>query len=608
MLKGVSRFLTMMQSSASDVCPANCSGHGDCIDGLCICQLEYQGTECGDFNSAYFIAFGLIFYMLSACCTIQLILCIQSDFHRLKNPSVYRALKVTTQKLLYFLVIIAALSRALYFSLKKYLPDTWADNMLSMYYPLLLSCLSLVVCFWAEAFHVSGKQHNNPGFLSKSYLFFLLFNILLYMLLFAEFVTMETSSLDYNLLRNIFNGCYAGLMTIEVFFFLVYGVEVFFKIKGAFTTIERSSSQSANPAHSPSSGNSIDRIDSESTSLSNDQSLDISVMHQSRIGMLFQGLLQIAMVLFLMFNVTEPQWKESLSIFKKNVHDVFFRIIEVGLALWFPCVLWRCRSPGSLWMLNPTRLFRQTRDEEKSQGIKKEEDWLLCRKRAPTYDSTSDRARVEKEVECWICYDPHRTDSGPMIQPCQCKGDVAYVHHDCLKRWLMESADNPEALHCTVCKSQYQLKTGSMCFLRGFQLKHGLFTATSICLMAASPALVYLVIQRNPSNAASIISIGACILLEMIFLKYLGISCCNAYNRAKISSFRIMGSLVNNGPVTMATVSMDSSIPSQPLPVTSSESATMTMEPKMEPSVSVVSVSVISTETTDGIMIHSNTI
>ena len=81
-----------------------------------------------------------------------------------------------------------------------------------------------------QAFHVSGKQHNNPGFLSKSYLFFLLFNILLYMLLFAEFVTMETSSLDYNLLRNIFNGCYAGLMTIEVFFFLVYGVEVFFKV------------------------------------------------------------------------------------------------------------------------------------------------------------------------------------------------------------------------------------------------------------------------------------------------------------------------------------------------------------------------------------------
>lgn len=25
-----------------------------------------------------------------------------------------------------------------------------------------------------------------------------------------------------------------------------------------------------------------------------------------------------------------------------------------------------------------------------------------------------------------------------MILPCQCKGDVAAVHHDCLKRWLIE--------------------------------------------------------------------------------------------------------------------------------------------------------------------------
>lgn len=25
-----------------------------------------------------------------------------------------------------------------------------------------------------------------------------------------------------------------------------------------------------------------------------------------------------------------------------------------------------------------------------------------------------------------------------MILPCLCKGDVAAVHHDCLKRWLIE--------------------------------------------------------------------------------------------------------------------------------------------------------------------------
>ena len=40
--------------------------------------------------------------------------------------------------------------------------------------------------------------------------------------------------------------------------------------------------------------------------------------------------------------------------------------------------------------------------------------------------------------ECWICYDRDRPDVGPMIFPCQCKGDLVAVHHDCLKRWLIE--------------------------------------------------------------------------------------------------------------------------------------------------------------------------
>ena len=25
-----------------------------------------------------------------------------------------------------------------------------------------------------------------------------------------------------------------------------------------------------------------------------------------------------------------------------------------------------------------------------------------------------------------------------MINPCECRGDVSAVHHDCLQRWLME--------------------------------------------------------------------------------------------------------------------------------------------------------------------------
>lgn len=40
--------------------------------------------------------------------------------------------------------------------------------------------------------------------------------------------------------------------------------------------------------------------------------------------------------------------------------------------------------------------------------------------------------------DCWICYDPDRTDVGSLIQPCQCRGDVSSVHHECLRKWLIE--------------------------------------------------------------------------------------------------------------------------------------------------------------------------
>lgn len=45
---------------------------------------------------------------------------------------------------------------------------------------------------------------------------------------------------------------------------------------------------------------------------------------------------------------------------------------------------------------------------------------------------------TESLKDCWICYDVERTDAGPLIQPCLCSGDVASVHHDCLRRWLVE--------------------------------------------------------------------------------------------------------------------------------------------------------------------------
>ena len=66
--------------------------------------------------------------------------------------------------------------------------------------------------------------------------------------------------------------------------------------------------------------------------------------------------------------------------------------------------------------------------------------------------------------ECWICYDPDASDAGPMINPCDCKGDVGAVHHDCLRRWLVESADNPDALNCKVGNLMSAGEVARTCF------------------------------------------------------------------------------------------------------------------------------------------------
>lgn len=84
--------------------------------------------------------------------------------------------------------------------------EGWSRSLLSAYYPLLLSGSSLIVCFWAEVFHLRDIRWDKPQFLSKSFLAFVVFNIITYSLLLAEFITAQTySQLDQvsNKMENI---------------------------------------------------------------------------------------------------------------------------------------------------------------------------------------------------------------------------------------------------------------------------------------------------------------------------------------------------------------------------------------------------------------------
>lgn len=91
-----------------------------------------------------------IFYVVAFISLVQLLICCFAEYKRLKNPSFLKACRVTTQKFLYFMVFLASLLRAAYFTQPESAQPSWAYYLMSAYYPLLMTCASLVICFWAE--------------------------------------------------------------------------------------------------------------------------------------------------------------------------------------------------------------------------------------------------------------------------------------------------------------------------------------------------------------------------------------------------------------------------------------------------------------------------
>ncbi|XP_054156459.1 uncharacterized protein LOC128954879 [Oppia nitens] len=511
--------LTNNMFSNDTSCALNCSGHGDCYNGTCFCEVEYSGGACNDPNLRYYIAFSTVFYMICAVSFIQLILCINSEFSRLKPRSFIRALRITTQKALYFFICLATAIRGFYFSSPTNASlGFWAESLMSAYYPVVLSGSSLVVCFWAEVFHLHDVNVERPTFLSKSFTGFILFNVVTYSLLMAELVLLtfaNPTATDKNLFLSIFNSIYALLMLIVVIFFLIYGVEVYFKVRGAFIQEE-----------------SIPQ--------------DLSQLQQSRLGLISQAVLLLITVLFMFSEVLGSFWKDKVPVLSRNYHQIMFRVVELGVALWFPCVLWNCIRPERLWILNPRRILKREPSRDFALTHIREAEALVSGNNV-TIVRTEQNGSTRTLPECWICYDVDRKDSGPLIQPCACKGDVSAVHHDCLRKWLMESYSNPENVRCKVCNELYEVERGHVWITSGLTITHWFKTAAIISIMCSAAAGTCLVIKIFEHMYVKTISVGCAILVEYVCLRFLGFNMISAYQRAKFSAIKIIGQKISIG-------------------------------------------------------------
>jgi len=569
----------------SSGCTANCSGHGECLNGSCYCQIQYDGTECKHINFSYHVAFSSIFFLLALTSLIQLVMCIHAEYLRMKkNASILKACRITTQKFLYFLVFLASVLRGAYFAAPT-IGNEWSISLMSAYYPVVLTGASLIVCFWAEVFHLQEIRWDRPRFLSKSFLGFVAFNIISYSLLIAELVLIWFGQEHLHFYKHIFNGSYAVLMFIVVIFFLIYGVEVFFKVRGGFTVTRvpaiiarrkdlkkvKQSSFDDNqesgemllvnpnslepkaeteekgpiePIQSSSPQKKKEKIDqtgdSNPVAVYDDENVNPSQLHQSRLGLVSQSLMMLITCAFLFAETLEEFWKTKVNLTSRNTHDIVFRTIEIGVALWFPCVLWNCIRPEQLWCLNPKKIlerFPPLRDCKDTKTIRKN----------PRNDSESSSISTnsdddDRSLECWICYDTDRQDRGSMIQPCNCKGDVGAVHHDCLRRWLVESADHPDALKCKVCSVAYMVEKGSQFSLsHGFTPRQWLQTATTVTIMCLTLGAAWALIQLYSQPWIRMLAVSIGLLIQYICLRSLGLNTVTAYQRAKVSALKIVG-------------------------------------------------------------------
>lgn len=539
----------VMSAAARGVgCTDGCSGHGDCMNGTCLCEIRYAGDHCDGPNLPYHVCIGGIFLLVAFVCAVQLAICIVTEYKRLKAPTFLRACKVTTQKMLYFVTFLASLIRGAYFVSPSALQEVWATSLLSAYYPLLMSGSSLIVCFWAEVFHLRNIRWERPRFLSKSFLAFVTFNLITYSLLAAEVLTTnvaDTSPKNKSFYQHVFAGCYAVLLFIVVIFFLIYGVEVYFKLRGEFLK-ETKVCTIISPRPGPSSAADSEEAQETlvtkqgiQTDLANGgqvdpRTVDHSQLHQSRLGLISQALMLIVIAGFLASETLGEFWKTKVPVGSRNWHDLVFRLAEIGVALWFPCVLWNSMAPERLWLLNPRRLLSKQLDDARLAD-------LLAHHHDVKQNVETDSlvGSLGSAGDCWICYDSSRPE--PLIKPCRCTGDVAAVHHDCLSRWLVESAQTPDGLKCKVCNTPYIVEeTNRIVWERGFTCVHWVRTALGVACICGAVAAAWVAVQLFPSSVVRLVVAGVALLVCYVAIRFLGVNTVTALQRAKVSSLKIL--------------------------------------------------------------------
>ncbi|KAJ2964941.1 hypothetical protein NQZ79_g130 [Umbelopsis isabellina] len=105
----------------------------------------------------------------------------------------------------------------------------------------------------------------------------------------------------------------------------------------------------------------------------------------------------------------------------------------------------------------------------------------------PAMEANDNVNSFQEEKVCRICFcskDDDRADVyaprdvNPLIQPCLCKGSMAYVHIRCLQRWRAERGK--QAFQCEICNYSYNISRPFWAKIIGSPILAGFLTLVII--------------------------------------------------------------------------------------------------------------------------------
>jgi hypothetical protein len=311
-----------------------------------------------------------------------------------------KAFRLTVQKSLLGAVIGATGTRAIYYTVQGYIEEKWAEILLHVYYPALLSAFSLLILFWAEIFYQSTAPSENHMFLKKHKysLTFFCFNGLVYLLLLAEVVATPLVHDDTEQVRKsgIIGIIFAVLLFLMLVGFLHLAIRLFFRPDWQPLVLQL-------------------------------EALKINLKQHtlSCLGIVTNALMQALIISLLVFNMVSRM--KPVDDYSQYVASLVIRVTELVMPVWFCCSLWNYKKPTSLWILNPGLLIQQLdlRGTERERLVRTRDT-----ENPSTYGSIerSQGSQLE-EGYCWVCHD--RSPIADLIQPCRC-----LLHRQCIQRWV----------------------------------------------------------------------------------------------------------------------------------------------------------------------------